>query len=1014
MKRFLISAALLMAALGAARGQFYFAGDDPGSLRWNYVRTPNYKIIYPKGLDSLATVYARALETSRPKVALSAGYLPGEHYWGATPVVLHPYTGYANGSVAWAPMRMDLYTLPEAYSPEVLPWVSELAIHENRHVAQLQFANDGILKPATWLFGEAATGFFAGVFPSYWMAEGDAVVAETALSKAGRGRSSDFLAYYMTAFDKGDYRNWEKWRWGSWRRYAPNHYALGYLTIAGARHLYGDPLITSDYLHLSAKRPFKKSKLRSWFLGHSGKTFDASFQDIMTSFQSTWEADATARGPFDNLPLVSGAPKWYTVYSSLALDADGNLFAVKRSLVKAPVLVKVLPDGTEEVLRPFGSAISQLVPDGSRLLWTETIPDKRWDLAAESRLVALEGGRIKDLAKGRRLYNPAVGPGGAISLTEYPVKGGSAIVILDKDGRQTAAFRAPDGVQFVESAWAGDSLFVSLITPEGFGIARIIPQGGLQEVLPCRSVKINHLKSFGGSLYFISDLGGVGEVCRLSPGDGSLSRLTNTRYGVTDFAVNQDVLYFSARQYEGELLCRAAAGQLQEKPASAEESYRYAVADALSAQERQLAESAGVDLDKEWDGEISAPKSYSKLLNAIRIHSWVPLSIDYDAVSSISADDSYRSLKAGATAIFQNTLGTLSGLASYAHRFGDCGPSRGRNMFHLNLTYTGLYPVIEGSLDIGERKAIQYFRKRFVGQGVALESLGGNYLDQPLVEAEVKAYIPFRFSRGGWNRGFIPQIRYVASNDRYNKTVALMEFSQEEGDFVAPAQFGGIETGSNVLMQSLYLSARGYVFRQKASSQVYPSLGIGAEVGYHWRLGLSDIYSSQYYGYIYGYLPGFAPEQGLRLSALGQVQRDALRYENAVKTRPRGLDDDALNRYLAYYAPRQLRLTADYAIPFWMGDISAFSPLAYIKNFVFTPHVDYTAFKYGHGISGTGGLFSAGADLTVNLANLLWFPFDCEVGLSYNYNGGRSFNKIAGAGIPLERNDIGFIFRTSL
>ena len=278
MRKLFLAAILVFATIIGARAQFYLAGDDPGHLKWNYIRTPNYKVIYPRGLDSLAVVYVRALETNRPRVALSAGYLPGQTYWGATPVVLHAYTPYSNGSVAWAPMRMDLYTLPEAYGPETMPWVQELAIHENRHVAQLQFGADGILKPFTWIFGEAATGLFAGIYPSYWLAEGDAVAAETALSGFGRGRSSDFMAYYMTAFDKGDYRNWEKWRWGSWKRYAPNHYALGYMTVAGGRYLYNDPLFTADYLHLAANRPLKPTKVRAWFKDRSGKSFDAALR----------------------------------------------------------------------------------------------------------------------------------------------------------------------------------------------------------------------------------------------------------------------------------------------------------------------------------------------------------------------------------------------------------------------------------------------------------------------------------------------------------------------------------------------------------------------------------------------------------------------------------------------------------------------------------------------------------------------------------------------------------------
>ena len=1013
-KRILISVLLPLLAICNAKAQFYLAGDDPGSLKWQYIRTPNYKVIYPRGLDSLATVYAKALETNRPKVGMSAGYLPGEKYWGTTPVVLHPYTGYANGSVAWAPMRVDLYTLPDAYSPETLSWVNELSIHENRHIAQLQFGADGVLRPFNWLFGEAATGAFAGIFPNYWMTEGDAVATETALSKAGRGRSSDFMAYYATAFDRGDMRNWEKWLWGSWRRYAPNHYALGYMTVAGARYMYSDPLFTSDYLRLAAARPLKLSKVRSWFKTHSGKSFGDAFGDIMQMFKDTWEADAAARGPFMPLETTAPVPKWYTTYSSLAFGPDGSLYAVKSSFVRAPELIRVLPSGKEEKVRAFASAASSLVSDGECLLWTETVADRRWSLAATSVLRSLENGRVKDLSSGKhRYYNPAIGPQGAVSLTEYPFEGGSAIVVLDKDGSVTRNIKAPDGVQFVESAWIGDSLFLTLIGEDGFGLARVTGIGGLESLIQEGPEKINHLKSFGGLLYFISDRGGVGEVYSFSPENQSLTRITNTRFGVTDFAFNGETLYFAARQYEGDLLCKADAGGLKPEAASAREYYKYAVADTLSAQEKRLADAAGIDLSGKWDGEISAPKSYNKLLNAIRIHSWVPLGINYDEVASLSDDKTYNNLNLGATVVFQNTLGSLYGTASYMYRAINRSAEKPKNAFFLDFTYTGLYPVIQAKLHIGERQAIQYYRQIITTEEISMESVGGTYLDMPLAEGEVKVYLPLNFSKGGWSRGFIPQLRFIATNDRYNKGAAIISSDvRDAGEFRQVQQFAGSIDGKNALMQSFYASLRAYSMRPVAHSGVYPSLGIGAELGYHQRLSLTNFYSPQIYGYLYGYLPGLLPQQGLRLTALGQVQLDANRMENAVSTNPRGLDNGAVDRFLANNGKYQLRLTADYGIPFWLGDISALSPLTYIKNFVLTPHFDYAWFKAGGGRS--GALLSTGASFTAKLANILWFPFDSEVGITFSYNGGRSYDRITALGYSLDRTYTGFIFKTSI
>ena len=46
----------------AAKAQFYSLGDDPGRLRWRTFETPHYRIVYPRGLDSLALVYGNEFE----------------------------------------------------------------------------------------------------------------------------------------------------------------------------------------------------------------------------------------------------------------------------------------------------------------------------------------------------------------------------------------------------------------------------------------------------------------------------------------------------------------------------------------------------------------------------------------------------------------------------------------------------------------------------------------------------------------------------------------------------------------------------------------------------------------------------------------------------------------------------------------------------------------------------------------------------------------------------------------
>ena len=202
-KKFWCPILLVLLSSAASYAQFYTTGDDPASVKWYRTDTETYRIIYPEGLDSLARVYAVTLEKYKAAAGRSAGYVPGEWTVGRIPVILHAFNANSNGSVAWAPKRMDLYTSPQAYGSEPMPWTDMLAIHEQRHVAQMQAGLSGAFRPFGWVLGEMFNGFVAGIYPSTAFLEGDAVVAETALSSSGRGRTGDFLNYYMIAFDNG-------------------------------------------------------------------------------------------------------------------------------------------------------------------------------------------------------------------------------------------------------------------------------------------------------------------------------------------------------------------------------------------------------------------------------------------------------------------------------------------------------------------------------------------------------------------------------------------------------------------------------------------------------------------------------------------------------------------------------------------------------------------------------------------------------------------------------------------
>ena len=1010
----------VLLATGKASAQFYSNGDDPASVKWYTISSPSYRIIYPEGLDSLARVYCSQLEFYRRPVSWSTGLLPGMAFKRPTPVILHAYHSISNGSVAWAPRRMDFYTVPEPYMPDPMPWIQSLAVHESRHLGQMQFGHTHVFKPLRWLTGELVASGLSAVYPSTHLLEGDAVVAETALTNMGRGRNADFLSYYMAAFDSGDWRNWHKWRWGSYRKYVPDHYALGYLTIAGTRYLYDDPMFMARYFDQVSRKPWKLFNLQRQMKVASGKKFSYTFSEIMHEFDRMWKEEAAARAPFTDVATLSPVPSWYTDYSRVSTGGEG-LYAVKSTLRESPYLVKVSPDGKEEKIRPFASHTSSLSQSGSRIYWSESIPDPRWGLKRTSRIRFIDENesrpKIHTLTKEGRLFNPTPSPDGKhLSVVDYPLSGRTAVNVLDSDsGELVRSYSVPDSLQAVQTAWIGDDIYFSAISGNGFGIYALDGDGQIVEMLAPSPVTIHALSSDEGALVFSSDRTGVDEIYSFNPSDGKVMQLTSSRYGVDLPHLSGNELYVTQVTASGNLLSKA---DISPKEVDFSERHHYRVADELTRQEEAISCQKGEEFpdvsNLEESGEgISAPKRYRKVPHLPHIHSWAPVYVKGDAIADASFEDVYDQAGVGATLFLQNDLSTFTGTVGY-FLGRDSDTDKLRHGAELDLTYTGLYPVFHLTAEVGSRNAYQYFRQSSVSGPLTITQVGARRLDVPLVSGNLEVYIPFNFSSGGWSRGFIPRLTYRISNDRYSKGTAILDYGANlQGSSMSI--FTGNIPGKNVPMQTLGVSMRAYSMLPAASSAPNPRLGISLEAGYRVRAGIADLYTAGLYGYAYGYLPGIVPQQSLRLSATYQrmLRTTTASWENTINTVPRGFGDSKAEAFLAANSKNQSCFTVDYTIPVNAGDISWFSPLVMIKNFYFKPYLDYSLFSV-EGEKQPGGLYTVGAVITALSGNFFWLPYDTEFGIAVGYNGGKSYGTLETLGYGPGRTYVEAIFSIDL
>ncbi len=1008
-RKYIITSILLLLPM-LAGAQFYVTGDDPGRLKWYSMNTDNFRIIYPEGNDSLAKVYGGNLEKYRRPVSRTSGYLPGGPGKLRMPVVLHTWNT-SNGSVAWAPKRMDLFTIPSAYDPEALPWEKMLAIHESRHVTQMQFGLTGAMKPFNWFFGEMFNVLVAVLYPNISTMEGDAVIMETAYSRSGRGRTSDFLNYYRVAFDEGVSRTWNQWRFASQKNYSPNYYALGYMTVGGIRHFYDFPDYMDQAYHLVARRPYKFMGFRSLAKEAAGKKkWNDVFEEITDSMTVIWKAEADARAPYIPMEAVTSEPRLYTDYIS-NIFIDNELYSIKKGHLNTPSLVRISSEGEKRV-SAFASQTGKLKFHGNRIWWSERLPDERWTMQTKSDIRFIQGKIVNgkpvwsaDQSLGdekKLLYNPAPsGDGKYLACIEYMIKGGSALVIMDAyDGSEISSVPAPDGLQLVETTWIGEKVYATGISDDGYGI--YTSEGGeWKSVLDAQPVMVKDFSSYGSDLVFTCDRTGVNELYHLDPLSGKLTQKTSVRHGGESFAYSPDGkwLYFSSLTVKGKQIFRTPVDSLIEREADFSQRHEYMLAESMTRQEKEAEKKARVCdscPDQDFSGIFSEPVRYRKFPHMFNVHSWAPVYVNVNNIMNTSFDHIYQAASLGATGIIQNRLSTATGEFGYSAHKDPYHPEKWRHSGHARLTYTGLYPVIEASLDFNDRAAFQYNVKGYITESESHISLESKELSSPSIQAKFKTYIPFDLSSGGWFKGVIPQLNYTVTNDFMNNSLVILSSRRSEGFNGKSYTFVGARDGGNHIMQYLSGSLRMYTMLGTSNSCVYPRWGVGLEVGGWANLNAPAYFSPMAYSYIYGYVPGFMRSHGIKLTATSQIRISNAPFgQRVVKILPRGYDNAAMmSSYLSNMSGSMVKFTADYAVPVYIGDISILSKFLYVKRMVLTPHFDFTvADPFDSKSPVRGNLWSAGCSLTFNFESVAWISWPCSAGVSASYNGGNMFEK---------------------
>ncbi len=886
----------------------------------------------------MARVYAALIESSYRHIQK-----PLKVQSRPVPIVLHPYSVYSNGVVTWAPGRVELITTPPASGSYSQMWDRQLVSHELRHVAQISKFEEGVFKPLSWLIGEQAAGIGVGLYLDKFTLEGDAVISETEFSSSGRGRDPSFLMFYKAAFLEGDTRNLQRWKLGSGKKYTPDYYSLGYLIHSHIRTKTGNREYIGEVSESKIKNFYNPMVSRIAYRKVTGKTLDEHFDQIKRESLDIWSREDSSKAPFTKYKIHSDRGNDYVSYTNAVALAPDSLYAVKWDMNEPSRLVLLRNRGkSEKRITSLGNINGHPVAMGSKIYWTEKTPSIRWELESYSVLKSLDTqtGKVTKLTKRGVLCSPAFSPDGdTLALAEYPAKGGSILLLFDsRNMEKISSFSAPNNGQIKEAVFVGKKIYASVIAKEGIALFALEPASGeWSRETPWHRRSINRLGRFGEDLVFESDLNGTNNIYGYNPVLKFLHRLTNSRFGAFFPYPSQDgsLLYYSDFDRSGYKIVSVRKDSLLWEPASFLTTVSYPAAEMMSLQ-------SGFSIDTlTLDTEKYVPQRYRKFSHLFRIHSWAPFYYNIDKLKNISYDNFYEIVSPGLTLYSQNTLGTMTGMAAYSY-------SNERHSGHLNLSYSGFWPVVEIEADYNEGYS-NYIR-------LAQDMNGRRYQFVTPVEgtssftSRVMFYLPMNFGGGGWSKGLIPFFLWRYSNDYY--------YSYEKMRYL---NYQYISAGLQL-----------YKIRSVAPLDIYPRMGIGVNLQFNKVPFSGENYGSLFFARVYGYLPGISSTHGLKLSLSYQHQHFSGKNYLLpnVASSPRG--------YEKMYGKNYASFSADYAFPVYLGDLNILS-LLYLKRLNVTPFADWA---YNQGVLSDNRMFSFGTDLLVDF-NAIGISIPLSAGVRY-------------------------------
>ncbi len=948
--------------------QYYSSGPDPASIRWYQIKTDHFRVVFPEEFEK----EARRVTAIFEKIYSYGGYSLG-HDPKKIDVLIHSRSSYSNGFVSWSPKRIELFPSPDQ-DIFAQDYLQQLAIHEFRHVVQIDKLNKGFTKALNVIAGQQAIGAVLGIYVPMWFMEGDAVLTETMLSNSGRGRLPAFEQELKAQLlEKGMYK-YDKAYLGSYRDYVPNYYVMGYHLVAGARSRYGKD-VWERAIENTGKRSWSITPFNHGIKEVTGKNKTALYKSVFNDWKELWLKNDSGK-IFSNFRYLTDRDPKFKNYKFPRFLNDTTIVAKASGLSEVTRFVAIdTRTGEERTL--YTPGYTEDVPfsvSNGKLVWSELNENVRWSNAEHNDIwiYDINKGKAKRLTYGKKYYAPSLSPDGEkISLVQISEEGEYNILFIDPvSGETLDTIRTPDDRFPMTPVWTpdGNRLVTVILAPEGKQIFYLsLPDKKWHELTGPTFANIRHPFVTDDHVYFSFSPDETENIYRINFDTKVLEQITSSKFGGTSAALNSSRTGLVMSDYcsDGYRLAYLDVDSIRPR-----KSVFPSKAPEYSLLKKDMKDEKGAPELDNLTGDTLKVKKYSKW-NLFNFHSWAPVYVDFN-----DPQVSY-----GASLLSQNLLGNAFTIFGY-----NADKQYTREKFYFNFIYNGWFPQLNFEAKYGNDDA--YYDKATETDTFVVKSVK----KQQYLRLNLDISIPLNISRGAWSRYIEPMVG-IGYQKAFDYDAVKSYITQVDGKWYYTGETEDITT------EGYYINSFKYqLFLYNLRKRSY------RDVATRWGQVLQIVYRHSPYGnYDFGsiagvhstvYFPGIFRHHSIRIDNDWHKKRrgDFAGVNSSGYRINYGFNDfiKFARGHTAKYNDELYTLRNNYMLPVWDPDLSLGS-LAYFKRFTLNLFYDLSKAKYtlqnndtGNWVSTSKDYQSTGFELRLTV-HALRFIFPLNIGYRYSY-----------------------------